>query len=94
MTQCSEPFETIYIYLEKDYCDNHGKHDSFETEQFYCSGVILDNLSKKNDIFYTNVDRNLEKAMATHSSTLAWKTPWTEETGGLPSMGSHRVGHD
>ena len=36
----------------------------------------------------------LEKAMATHSSTIAWKIPWTEEPGGLPSMGSHRVGHD
>ena len=36
----------------------------------------------------------LEKAMAPHSSTLAWKTPWTEEPGGLQSMGSLRVGHD
>ena len=36
----------------------------------------------------------LEKAMAPHSSTLAWKIPWTEEPGGLPSMGSHRVGHN
>ena len=35
-----------------------------------------------------------EKAMATHSSTLAWKIPWTEEPGGLQSMGSLRVGHD
>jgi len=35
-----------------------------------------------------------EKAMATHSSVLAWKIPWTGEPGGLPSMGSHRVGHD
>ena len=35
-----------------------------------------------------------EKAMATHSSTLAWKIPWAEEPGRLPSMGSHRVGHD
>ena len=35
-----------------------------------------------------------EKAMATHSSTLAWKIPWTEEPGRLQSMGSHRVGHD
>ena len=35
-----------------------------------------------------------EQAMATHSSTLAWKIPWTEEPGGLPSMGSHRVRHD
>ena len=32
--------------------------------------------------------------MATHSSILAWKTPWTEEPGGLQSMGSQRVGHD
>ena len=36
----------------------------------------------------------LEKEMATHSSTLAWKIPWTEELGRLQSMGSQRVGHD
>ena len=36
----------------------------------------------------------LEKEMATHSSTLVWKIPWTEEPGRLPSMGSQRVGHD
>ena len=36
----------------------------------------------------------LEKEMATHSSILAWRIPETEEPGGLPSMGSHRVGHD
>ena len=35
----------------------------------------------------------LEKEIATHSSILAWKTPWTEELGGLQSMGSQRVGH-
>ena len=35
----------------------------------------------------------LEKGMATHSSILAWRAPWTEEPGGLPSMGSQRVGH-
>ena len=35
-----------------------------------------------------------EKEMATHSSTLASRIPWTEEPGGLLSMGSHRVGHD
>ena len=39
--------------------------------------------------------RNLiEKEMATHSSTLAWKMPWTEEPGRLQSMGSLEVGHD
>ena len=36
----------------------------------------------------------LEEEMATHSSVLAWRIPWTEEPGGLLSMGSHRVGHD
>ena len=36
----------------------------------------------------------LQKEMATHSSTLAWKIPWTEEVGRLQSMGSERVGHD
>ena len=36
----------------------------------------------------------LEKEMATHSSVLAWRIPRTEEPGRLPSMGSHRVGHD
>ena len=36
----------------------------------------------------------LEKEMATHSSTLAWKSPWMEEPGGLQSMELQRVGHD
>ena len=36
----------------------------------------------------------LEKEMATHSSILAWKISWTEEPGGLQSVGSRRVGHD
>ena len=35
-----------------------------------------------------------DKAMAPHSSNLVWKIPWTEEPGGLPSMGLLRVGHD
>jgi len=38
--------------------------------------------------------RALEKEMETHSSVLAWRIPGTVEPGGLPSMGSHRVGHD
>ena len=36
----------------------------------------------------------LEKEMATHSSILAWRIPWTEKLGGLQSMGSQRVGHN
>ena len=41
-----------------------------------------------------DICRPLEKAMAPHSSTLAWKIPWMEEPGRLQSMGSLRVGHD
>ena len=37
---------------------------------------------------------NMEKAMAAHSSILAWRVPWTEEAGGLRPMGSQRLGHD
>ena len=37
---------------------------------------------------------HLDEGMATHSSVLAWRIPGTGEPGGLPSMGSHRVGHD
>ena len=40
------------------------------------------------------LDTILEKAMATHSSTLAWKIPWAEEPGGLQSMGLLRIRHD
>ena len=36
----------------------------------------------------------LEREIATHSSVLAWKIPWTEEPGGLQTMGSHKVGHN
>jgi len=43
---------------------------------------------------WTELSIPLEKAMAPHSSSLAWKIPWMEEPGGLPSMGSHRVRHD
>ena len=46
------------------------------------------------DFTFTFHIHALEKEMATHSSVLAWRIPGTGEPGGLPSMGSHRVGHD
>ena len=46
------------------------------------------------DFTFTFHFHALEKEMATHSSVLAWRIPGTGEAGGLPSMGSHRVGHD
>ena len=50
-------------------------------------------LSTPSDLWW-QLDPIVEKAMAAHSSVLAWRIPWTEEPGGLPSMGSHRVRHD
>ena len=46
------------------------------------------------DFTFTFNFHALEKEMATHSSILAWRIPGTGEPGGLPSVGSHRVGHD
>ena len=45
-------------------------------------------------VLFLDVEDPLEKEMATHSSILAWKIPWTEEPGGLQSMGLQRVSHD
>ena len=45
-------------------------------------------------VFIISLALNPEKAMAPHSSTIAWKIPWTEQPGRLQSMGSWRVGHD
>ena len=49
---------------------------------------------KTNTQLFIHTMEELEKEMATHSSILAWKIPWTEEPGRLQSMGSQRVGHD
>ena len=46
------------------------------------------------DFTFTFHFHALEKEIATHSSVLAWRIPGTGEPGGLPSMGSHKVGHD
>ena len=50
--------------------------------------------ARPSDFTFTFHFRALEKEMATHSSILAWRIPWTEEPSGLPSMGLHRVEHD
>ena len=50
--------------------------------------------TRLSDFTFTFHSHALEKEMATHSSVLAWRIPGTGEPGGLPSMGSHRVGHD
>ena len=50
--------------------------------------------ARLSDLTFTFHFHALEKEMATHSSILAWRIPGTEEPSGLPSMGSHRVGHN
>ena len=50
--------------------------------------------TRLNDFTFSFHFHALEKEMATHSSVFAWRIPGTGEPGGLPSMGSHRVGHD
>ena len=50
--------------------------------------------TRLSDFTFTFHFHALEKEMATHSSVLAWRIPGTGEPGGLPSMGSYRVGHD
>ena len=55
---------------------------------------VAKSLTQLSDFPFTFYFHALEKEMATHSSVLAWRIPGTGEPGGLPSMGSHRVGHD
>jgi len=49
---------------------------------------------QKTQVLSLGQEDPLEKGMATHSSILAWRIPWTEETGGLQSMGSQGVGYN
>ena len=55
---------------------------------------VAEGWTRLSDFTFTFHFYALEKEMATHSSVLAWRVPGTGEPGGLPSMGSHRVGHD
>ena len=59
-----------------------------------CSPWVSKSWTRLSDFTFTFHFHALEKEMTTHSSILAWKIPWAEEPGRLPSMGSHRVGHD
>ena len=72
------PYLTKYSYYDHEMWTNHYDFDSNSPGKFILMCLLL--------LF--------EKAMAPHSSTLAWKIPWTEEPGRLKSMGSRRVGHD
>ena len=55
---------------------------------------VAKNRTRLSDFTFTFHFHALEKEMATHSSVLAWRIPGTGQLGGLPSMGTHRVGHN
>ena len=55
---------------------------------------VAEGWTRLGDFTFTFHFHELEKEMATYSSVLAWRIPGTGEPGGLPSLGSHRVGHD
>ena len=55
---------------------------------------VAESQTRLRDFTFTFLFPALEREMAPHSSVLAWRSPGTGEPGGLPSMGSHRVGHD
>ena len=62
----------------------------------WCAAIygVAKSQTRLSDFTFTFHFHALEKEMATHSSVLAWRIPGTGEPGGLPSMGSHRVGHN
>ena len=75
------------------------KTDVYVNKHVYWASLVaqsVKNLPAMQEIRVRSLglDDTLEKKMATHSSILAWKISWTEEPGGLQSMGSQRVGHD
>ena len=87
------PFVTTWMNLEDIMLSEIPIHRKTNTALFHLSEVYkLVRLTEAE--IRVVVARCSEKEMATHSSILAWRIPWTEEPGGLPSVGSHRVGHD
>ena len=69
---------------------------SYQPWKAFLGGSEVKNLPEMQETQVRSLDREdpLEKGMATHSSILAWRIPWTEEPGGLQSRGSQRAGRD
>ena len=81
---------------ERVRCRECGESAEGQREEGFPGGSVVKNLSAVQQTPVQSLDGEypLEKKMATHSSILAWEIPWTEEPGGLQSMGSQGVGHD
>ena len=77
---------TLLLFYTQIYLHNH----RFGWFIFILERIIVTRIGSQDNEFMVCY---VEKHMATHSSILAWRILWTEEPGGLLSMGSHRVGH-
>ena len=82
-----------------EYCAESEKQNGYISIEWLLSisaayHGVAKSQTQLSDFTFTFHFHVLEKEMATHSSVLAWRIPGTGEPGGLPSMGSHRVGHD
>ena len=80
----------LYAGQEAIVRTRHGAMDWFQTGKGVCQGYAM----RETEVRFLGREDPLEKEMAVHSSTLAWKIPWMEEPDRLQSMGSQRVGHD
>ena len=81
--------QNVFAGQEATVRTKHGTTDWYKIGKGVRQGCILSPC-----LFNLYAEYITEKAMAPHSSTLAWKIPWTEELGGLQSMGSLGVGHN
>ena len=80
-------FSLLMYYKEGVYTEDQGFPHGSEVKASACN-------IRENWVPSLGWEDPLEKEVATHSSILAWRIPWTEELGGLQSTGSQRVGHD
>ena len=98
-------FARIFLHLLCEKADSHHLSLIYLIVQFQCMCMYAKSLQSCPTLcnprdcsppgsFVYRILQALEKEMATHSSVLAWRIPGTGEPGGLPSMGSHRVGHE
>ena len=90
---CSLEMEILLRSWQELLCNLPGKSHGRRSLEAAVHGVAKSRTRLSNFTF-TSHFHSLEKEMATHSSVLAWRIPGMGEPGGLPSMGSHRVGHD